>query len=289
MIFSNVSAGIVGMSVRANPLELPKDPSFADLAGGVVVVGGTALGGGKFRRTSPVMVVEIPTSTATRLKVASSEDATAKITLLSGSSAAVGSGTLSPIARALGGNAWITVNWVPFTANTRVVHSPIPLSQGIGQVVSGIPLPAFTASDSVMSLFKAHFASVANTRLDMTNRAFSVTPVGWYLGIALATGQLDSVVSDVVSKLLNLSAMASYGTPGYAYGENGNGRVTYSQTYKGAAWSRYIGGDVGVSIPAIEVYAENLQFSSYSQAANSMWLVVRGDAASDLISIQKGI
>lgn len=286
MIFSNQHAGIIGMKVTANPLALPEDPSFAVVSGGTVVSGGISLGGGKFRRNGPVMVVEVPVSGPSRLRFASAEDASAKIAVVSLGNSSVSSGAITCSAYAYDSSG-TSLNWTPFVAGKTMTHSPVTLQNGVGEVVSGSPLVAHQAPGTARAAAN-NVASTIYSRINATELLFGSPPPGQYLGIALDQGRLFSIPSDVQSKLLNVSAMAAHGTSLSMYGIFGNNQAIYAGSYYGDAISRAY-SSARCNAPAIEKYPASSRFSTLTPTPGTVWIVIAGDASTDLITIQKGI
>lgn len=290
MMFSAQTAGVLATKVVANSTLVPVDPAFVPESSGVVLHGGVALTNGSYRRTSSVMLIEIPNGANLRIRVTSSEDATVKASLLSRVVEPISSGTVTAYARNTNGTGYAGVNFVPFSAPSSLVQVPISFKMGVGDATAGLAFVSPVVSTIRRSASQAP-TTIAAWYTDADESVWNVPPVGRFLGALMSQGLLHNVLSDVQFKVANLSAMADRGT--YVYARCRVPASTEVLAFNGM----YVGDAVAksgnyyslVNIGGIVRYRVDPAFISMEPAPGSVLLVVSGTASTDMITIQKGI
>lgn len=290
MMFSAQEAGILATRIRANGTLVPVDPAFVPDSSGVVLHGGASLGNGSYRRTSPVMLIEVPNSGNTRLRVTSNEDASAFGSLLSVSSAPVVSDALTAYSRSTSGSGYAGVTFTPFSARKTIVQSPLLFKMGAADVTSadGFVSPTVTATRRNAT----HAPStVASWAVNADESVWNIPPVGRYVGATMAQGLMGRVLSDVEFKLANVSAMADQGTylSMRAYMPESTLVVGFTGTYVGN--QIYTPGNYSMLVAAggILRYSIDPAFRNIEPSPGSTLLVISGKASTDLIVLQKGV
>lgn len=287
MFFSSQSAGLIAAKVSPSKLNLPTDPSYANMTTGTVVSGGISLGAGLYRRTSSVMIVEVPVSGATRLRFLSQEDASARIGVVSMVARAVQSAACT--ANTLGTLSQARSNTrVPFVAANTLVMTPCVLTHGSGDVISGLPMLSSTPVDSSNTVSHVQAGNVQNGSTLHTS-TYPCCHAGNFVGFAISQGGLKAALSDVATLSANISAMAMQGTPIYVWQISGGASSAWSGPYYGDSYYQSDHSTRYLSVSAITKLAPIRTFSHLTASPGTVWVVVEGDASGDLVNIQKGI